>query len=81
MADAQRRPKTPSTRSKARSEMLSLWLVWTTEKDNPSGFPSWETEVSTFFSFMHHCRPRLLAATRCVDKQVMKTLLQEDCLP
>lgn len=65
----------------SRSEVLSLWLVWTTEKDHPAGFPSWCTDVATFHSFMQHWFPHLLDAAQCADRRALEILLAEDCRP
>ena len=61
--------------------MLSQWLTWTTEKDNPAGFPTSETDFCTFFLFMCHWHPHLLAAGRCEDRSTLRSMIHEDGQP
>lgn len=70
-----------AARSEARAKVLSLWLVWTTEKDNPSGFPSSDTEVSTFISCMHTWHPHLLMTAGCTDSKILERWVRDDWLP
>ena len=70
-----------SRRDAARAAVLSQWLIWTTEKDHPSGFPTSETDFCTFFSFMHSWHPHLLVTGRCEDPATLRGMVNDDGLP
>ncbi|PEH89288.1 hypothetical protein CRM82_12395 [Comamonas terrigena] len=70
-----------SRREAARSAVLSQWLLWTTEKDHPSGFPSTETDFCTFYSFMRSWHPHLLTAGRCEDQSTLRSMINADGHP
>ena len=76
------RSETPLTRrDAARAAVLSQWLIWTTEKDHPSGFPTSETDFCTFFSFMRSWHPHLLVTGRCEDPATLRGMVNDDGLP
>ncbi len=70
-----------SRREAARSAVLSQWLLWTTEKNHPSGFPTSETDFCTFFSFMRSWHPHLLTTGRCEEQATLRAMINEDGLP
>lgn len=70
-----------SRRDAARSAVLSQWLLWTTEKDHPSGFPSSETDFCTFAEYMRLCHPYLLTTGRCEEQATLRAMVNEDGLP
>lgn len=76
------RSETPlSRRAAARAAVLSQWLLWTTEKDHPSGFPTSETDFRTFAEYMRLCHPHLLTTGRCEALATLRTMITEDGLP